>query len=156
MNIDLRYPQNDVAVIKLIQSVGNNVIPAPISNIQNYNALSGEDIVLVGWGESNDEDIPDILQSGTLKIITNEECSNLASELQGWRIRIPTRYICTRADPLIRLLGGDCGGPILYQGSIIGVSKGVFPTDQELCDDAVNFHVGIHYYIGFITHLLAL
>jgi hypothetical protein len=54
-----------------------------------------------GWGLSNTGEIPEILEAASLKILRNYQCENICLKLEGIRVPLHSRILCTAARPFV-------------------------------------------------------
>jgi hypothetical protein len=57
--------------------------------------------VIAGWGISNNGETPDDMLMGTLEYLSIEECENKIQLLEGRRVVVHRRHLCTVANPYI-------------------------------------------------------
>jgi hypothetical protein len=69
-----------------------------VSIVPNRN-LFGREAVIAGWGKNNNGEMPFIMETVNLTIISNSECAELATRLNRNRIFITHAEICTVSNP---------------------------------------------------------
>jgi hypothetical protein len=65
--------------------------------------LYGLEVLVAGWGRSNDGEIPFVMETGTLTVLSKEECEERAQRLQGPDIIIHESVLCTASEPSLHL-----------------------------------------------------
>ncbi|XP_011493785.1 PREDICTED: uncharacterized protein LOC105359008 [Ceratosolen solmsi marchali] len=149
-NIETEFRQNDIAFIKIYGNVPGNMAYPRIRNIAPTR-LFGKKVVTASWGKMGNTTTSRMLQTARLTIISNEECMNRIEVLHGSRLMVHSRRLCSIAEPYVLVLGGDSGGPLLYNDMLVAVNHGTCPQLPELYHpDQVNIHCGIQYYKNFI------
>jgi hypothetical protein len=84
--------------LQLIDRVPNEISPVVLSSLTTRN-LYGSDVVVAGWGNTNNGDIPGFMETVKLKVLANRECEQRAWKLQGKSFPIHERLLCTAANP---------------------------------------------------------
>lgn len=76
-NFHKPYPQNDIAVLRLNDSIVWNNKTQPIKFTHSKTLKDGDPVVLTGWGlfQQNRNDFPEKLQKLNQFILSNEECN---------------------------------------------------------------------------------
>ncbi|XP_028134263.1 mast cell protease 1A isoform X1 [Diabrotica virgifera virgifera] len=113
---------NDIAIVKLAQKVefSNKIQPARLPN-QDDQLPEGAPLLAAGWGKTK-MNVPkgsDVLKAVRMEVLPQETCTN-----EGWLNKV----IC--AGDIINgaAYEGDSGGPLEYDGVVVGVSSyGVGP-----------------------------
>ncbi|XP_011495566.1 PREDICTED: uncharacterized protein LOC105360372 [Ceratosolen solmsi marchali] len=110
---------------------------------------------MAGWGISNDNNTPAIMETVELKVLSIAECEDKIERLHGSRVPVNYRQICSSADPYALMSSGDSGGPLLSMGMVIGVNTATVPVTVKVPHpDKVNVHAGIEYYRAFILEAI--
>ncbi|XP_011495230.1 PREDICTED: trypsin beta-like [Ceratosolen solmsi marchali] len=150
----LQFRVNDIAVTKLTSDVPDTIIPATISALSNDD-LYGHEVVVIGWGISNNHVASMTLQTVNLRVLSINDCKSKLRRLTGERIGFQGRNLCTAADPYALIQHGDSGGPLLYANTIVGVNKATIPfPDQPFHPEKLNVHTGIDFYRQFILYVI--
>ncbi|XP_049947512.1 trypsin-1-like [Schistocerca serialis cubense] len=115
---------NDIAVFKLMTAFTFNSFVQPI-NLPSAGVVptDGSSAVALGWGETEDEGEPDILQPVDVVIIYQATCSQLIDSLITEN-QLTDTMICT--GPVTGGTGvcyGDAGSPVTQDGMVIGVAS---------------------------------
>ncbi|KAJ8673908.1 hypothetical protein QAD02_005170 [Eretmocerus hayati] len=143
---------NDIAMITLTQSV-ENIKPARLSKKTNEDVL-GLDVQVAGWSNSKNGQIPSIMQTAYITIMTNKACEDAFETKRFKKPNFHKATLCTRADPPVIIACGLSGGPLILKGKkIIGVNTGLCFKDAN-DSDQINMHVGIRYFRSFIKDII--
>ncbi|XP_049799486.1 trypsin-1-like [Schistocerca nitens] len=115
---------NDIAIFKLMTAFTFNSFVQPI-NLPSAGVVptDGSSAVALGWGETEDEGEPDILQTVDVVIIDQATCSQLIDSLITEN-QLTDTMICT--GPVTGGTGvcyGDSGSPVTQDGMVIGVAS---------------------------------
>jgi secreted trypsin-like serine protease len=114
------YP-NDVGTIRWATSIATNANIAyatlAASNAGNY---AGQNCVITGWGRTCGScGLPNILQQGTMTVLTNADCANRWSSAL-----INNGHICVLSNT-VGACNGDSGGPLNCGGVVTGITSWV-------------------------------
>jgi hypothetical protein len=82
--------------------VNSNIRIGIISPMSAYD-LFGVGAVIVGYGQTNNGQISNLLLKGSVRIIPNNVCENNIENLQGYRILVHSRFLCSTANPYLLL-----------------------------------------------------
>ncbi|XP_011495561.1 PREDICTED: trypsin iota-like [Ceratosolen solmsi marchali] len=149
-NMHRQFKENDIAVIRLNTKVLETIRLAILSTLSTYD-LYGLKVETAGWGKSNNDRSPRIMETVALRVLRIPECEHKIEKLRGQRIHIPTRVLCTVGEPYALLNHGDSGGPLLYNDTVIGINMSTCPKlRQQIHRGQVNLHVYINYYRDYI------
>lgn len=109
--------ENDISLLILASPITPSDTVKVIA-IEETNLNGGEDVKLYGWGltDGNTQDLPENLQVGELKIVSQEECNAKWGEVNT----IKPGMICALA-PSTQACNGDSGGPLVYNGKLAGI-----------------------------------
>ncbi|XP_011506040.1 PREDICTED: chymotrypsin-2-like [Ceratosolen solmsi marchali] len=145
------FRDNDISIIKIVGSVSPDTQPALISLISPQSLLYGLQALMVGFGSTHENANPTILHKGAVNIISKEECQGKIARLAGDIMTVHLRYLCSFSEPYTQIANGDSGGPLFYEGVIVGINKGLVPKFRNLFHrHKVNVHTGVDYYREFI------
>ncbi|XP_011495229.1 PREDICTED: chymotrypsin-2-like isoform X2 [Ceratosolen solmsi marchali] len=153
-NKESQYSLNDIAIIKLATEVPGYIHPVLLSTKPSIE-LYGLRVVTAGWGENRNGDINNFLEAVIVNVIPHRECENKIFRATGERISIGKNLLCTVANPYALLCRGDSGGPLLDNGKLIGINKGVclYP-EFRFHPDKINIHMSINHYKDFIVDVI--
>ncbi|XP_011495592.1 PREDICTED: chymotrypsin-2-like [Ceratosolen solmsi marchali] len=155
-NIQQEFKSNDIAIIRLTESVERlSIVPIPLTTITNNAEFYGLNVTIVGWGISNTGQTASLLQMITVNILSNARCGERVSNLERRTISFHDRLFCTASEPYGLMHRGDSGGPLIYMGTLIAINKGNCPFTQIVIHpEKVNIHFGINYYRGYIEDVI--
>ncbi len=86
----------------------------------------GTDLLVLGWGTTDNSDpsnliFPSVLQQGSLKYITNDECeSTVITNKKLYEGEVYSEMMCARSSQGVDACSGDSGGPLIIEGSAEG------------------------------------
>ncbi|XP_011493786.1 PREDICTED: chymotrypsin-2-like [Ceratosolen solmsi marchali] len=152
--IQREFQINDIAFVKIIGNIPNNVPTAMLGNAPN-SVFYGMNVQVAGWGKLLNNTIPRKLHTVTLTVMTKDECENRIRDFSGITLNVHERQFCTFAEPYALLNQGDSGGPVLLFDNIIGVNYGLIPDiDNNTHPEQVNIHLTTRYYLPFIRGVM--
>ncbi|XP_011494529.1 PREDICTED: uncharacterized protein LOC105359601 [Ceratosolen solmsi marchali] len=106
---------------------------------------------MVGCGRSRINNVSPSLKVGIVKLMSRQECSSHLSDLLRRRYSISIGLMCSRNNPYVVMEPGDSGGPLFFQGSLIGLNVGLYPRPNEAnTENKVNAHIATNKYSVFI------
>ncbi|XP_011495609.1 PREDICTED: trypsin delta/gamma-like [Ceratosolen solmsi marchali] len=141
-----RFLLNDISIIRLTKNV-SDTINFPIISTTLSNFLPGVDVKSAGWGIKSDGRTPRLLESATLTILSKADCESRIEKLNGYKLEIHFRFICTVGNPPALLTFGDSGSPVLVDNKIIAISIQTSPLpEQPFNKEKVNIHLIVNYY----------
>ncbi|XP_011499781.1 PREDICTED: chymotrypsin-2-like isoform X1 [Ceratosolen solmsi marchali] len=145
------FPVNDLCIIRLARNVSiNHATPSRIVRISR-DRLQGRRVHLATWGTVMTGRIPRMMQTVSLNIYSNQECSNRYTNITHELYRLPLNYLCTAATPFALISPGDSGGGLyLDRNTIIAVTKSVSPSFNFYHQLSVNTHTFLYFYRDFI------
>ncbi|XP_011498390.1 PREDICTED: trypsin alpha-like [Ceratosolen solmsi marchali] len=148
------YIYSDISVIKLTSEVDRRINPSNLSPMAQ-NRLMGHTFVMAGCGEANHGMFPTNIERAEVTSISNRECEQRATEIQGWFVAISDSNFCSVADPFVLTSPGDSGGPLLHRNFIVAVNIGPYPDlHSNYHARQANYHVGIDHYRHYISVML--
>lgn len=114
---------NDISLIKLNSVVSDTPGIATIDlpkESSSYSEYVGDDVIISGWGLTKDgaTAVATNLQYAIVKVISNDECKQTYGSLT-----ISSKNICTATPNGTSTCSGDSGGPMVYEGTQIGVTS---------------------------------
>jgi hypothetical protein len=84
--------------LQLTENVDKAISPVPISNLASTE-LYGLEITSAGWGSPNTFQLPVLMETVNLTIITNRECEHKIKSVHGKRIPFHERNLCSTSMP---------------------------------------------------------
>ncbi|CAO1437133.1 unnamed protein product [Diamesa serratosioi] len=120
----------DVAIMKLAQDLVFSDSVAPINlPPPGFKVPHGSIATVSGWGVLvlHAESYPDHLHAVDLPIVENDKCGHY---FEGDINKIIPSHICA-GNPCHNALPGDTGGPLVYQGYLIGIVSWGFGFDID-------------------------
>ncbi|XP_036325092.1 trypsin-2-like [Rhagoletis pomonella] len=144
---DMPIYQNDIAVVRLNATIQFNNVTQPIEMYTNT-LKAGDQVTMTGWGSPKlNWPNTDVLQIQNFTIISRQEC------LQRWDNHEGVGYghICTFTRSGEGACNGDSGGPIVYEGKLVGLVNWGAPCAMGKPD----MHASVIYYRDFIERSLA-
>lgn len=115
---DNSYFKNDVALLELDEPLKFSDYIQSIE-MSKDEVPSGAEVIVSGWGASNDSLHPTHLQWTTLKAISRTECSKFLPETT-YKL---DNMICLAHGDDHGVCNGDSGGPGVYNGKLVGVAS---------------------------------
>nr|AKV16241.1 putative chymotrypsinogen [Pectinaria gouldii] len=137
------YP-NDVCVVTLSGSLdlGDSNVALTVLDPTNAGDRVGDICKISGWGRDESGDLPDILQSRDMQVISNAECSSYSGGIEDGHICIMS------TDGLGSACSGDSGGPLTCNGNQAGVTSWVF---GNCATDMPNGYARVAYFNDWIS-----
>jgi len=78
---------------------------------------SGEELHVMGWGETDSGEYSGVLQEAGVKYLTNAECRDTpTNDYYNLDFIDVDTYMCTASTERTELCGGDLGGPLIAKG----------------------------------------
>ncbi|EDS28145.1 proacrosin [Culex quinquefasciatus] len=109
--------RNDIALLELTSSVGYSDYIQPIC--LNSLEVSGRDSgMVVGWGRTEDGDLPEMLKAASMPIISHIDC--LASDRDVYGGVLDSGMICAGHQNGTSVCNGDSGGGLVIQRCTLG------------------------------------
>ncbi|XP_067627056.1 collagenase-like [Eurosta solidaginis] len=150
---NVEAPINDIALIKIPSVTYSAAIqrvrlPKCASSYSNY---VDETVVASGWGDTSDTSSSDspVLQFGSMKVISNEECAREYPDIN-------TGILCTSTVNRIGNCDGDSGGPLVLASSNIQIGIIGFHSQQGCEAGLPAGHTRITSYLGWIQGITRL
>ncbi|XP_011495584.1 PREDICTED: trypsin delta/gamma-like [Ceratosolen solmsi marchali] len=97
-HMSLEYSENDIAIIRLNEAVTHRITPATVSTLSNSDFV-GYDVVVTGWGQSNDGFNPRYMEKIDVKVLSKTNCENKIQMASGKLVPLDSRFICTSVTP---------------------------------------------------------
>jgi len=107
------YP-NDIATL-YFASIPNNININPIAMAATGGDYAGQNCIVTGWGQmcSSGCGLTNVLQQGTMAVLTNAQCATIWSANQ-----INNGHVCVQS-PSVAPCNGDSGGPLVCGGNTL-------------------------------------
>ncbi|KAL7294939.1 hypothetical protein TKK_0011859 [Trichogramma kaykai] len=147
---------SDIAIILLREDITFNDSVQPIRlATKDYKLSNGTDAVISGWGyKSYPQNLPDILQKLTVKIITVEKCRNIWKDVS--LSKIDEGMICAQSlnSSLNQgLCRGDSGGPLVTKDGIqVGIANMILYCGYA--NKVPDVYTSIIYYADWINQTI--
>ncbi|XP_011493866.1 PREDICTED: uncharacterized protein LOC105359086 [Ceratosolen solmsi marchali] len=155
MKKQLEFDSNDIAMIRLLSTMPNNIIPVPITQEPNSHFYA-EQATIITWSSQCSSVSPTIMDLAKVWVLKQKDCDKQYSVLFKTKMKMHPRFLCTRAKPYILLECGDSGSPLLYRDTLIAVNVGLCPPIGDVpSGKKINIHIGIEYYKNFIYSLIS-
>lgn len=112
------YP-NDVGTIRWATSIATNAnIGYATLAASNAGTYAGQNCQITGWGRTcGNCGLPNVLQQGTMTVLTNADCANRWSSAL-----INNGHICVLANS-VASCNGDSGGPLNCGSTVVGATS---------------------------------
>ncbi|XP_066252002.1 ovochymase-like [Euwallacea similis] len=121
-NWNLTTLQNDISLIKLPQNVTLNDYIDIVPIAGGTNLYTGSTSTILGWGLTIAGSLSSVLRYVNTPVISNDECTSY----DAYSRYIVDHHLCTSGNGTVGSCNGDSGGPILINGTQVGlVSFGV-------------------------------
>ncbi|GIX78730.1 clotting factor B [Caerostris darwini] len=113
-----RYHYNDIAIIRLVQPVGN--ASEAVCILEDDNLQEGNSVTGIGWGQlSFGGRKPNILQvAARIPVVENRACNTMYQRISNVAFPdgITEDFVCAgREDGGLDACPGDSGGPLLFE-----------------------------------------
>ncbi|KAJ8687932.1 hypothetical protein QAD02_023727 [Eretmocerus hayati] len=155
----LENDDNDIAILTLDRRVEElHVRPATISRLKNED-LEGKKVTIVSWAVSESVLVPKVIEFGSAYVLSASTCVKEVKSRTETEFLMDNTRLCTSARPYLIMTCGDSGGPMLLKDMIVGINKGICPSDHvdsEVIPKAhkVNIHMSVYYYRDFIHDVI--
>ncbi|XP_011178293.2 chymotrypsin-1 [Zeugodacus cucurbitae] len=143
---DMPMYQNDIAVVRLNGTIQFNNVTQPIE-LHTQPLKAGDLVTMTGWGSPLlNSPNTELLQTQNFTVVSREEC------LERWEHHTGVGYghICTFSKKGEGACNGDSGGPIVYEGKLVGLVNWGAPCAMGKPD----MHASVIYYRDFIERSL--
>ncbi|XP_011495222.1 PREDICTED: chymotrypsin-2-like [Ceratosolen solmsi marchali] len=145
---------NDIAIVRLLRPVPNEIIPATISPLPVEN-LYWANVLIAAWGKVEDGNYSRFLRSTILTVITNDFCALKIKVVRGFDVLVPKNIICSIRIPYAIMTAGDSGGPIFFNGKLVAIHKATCLYPNEFINpNKINMHMSLHFYRNFISNVI--
>ncbi|XP_058793578.1 venom serine protease-like isoform X2 [Phymastichus coffea] len=90
----------DVAIVKLLEDVDNNVAPAKLSK-KTRSTLYQRNVTVLGWGQTSldSTEKPRYLKKARVTVLKKEQCEHLVLNLTNEQIFVDKTIFCTKTEP---------------------------------------------------------
>ncbi|XP_011495224.1 PREDICTED: chymotrypsin-2-like [Ceratosolen solmsi marchali] len=144
------YEHNDIMMIRLNQTIQENIVPPSISFATNK-VLFRSKLQTAGFGITNNDQRSNFMETAELQILTTPQCEQRLSELLNCPYKLNDNKFCAAADPYVILDKGNSGSPMLLKGKLVGIHRGSSPGNVENYHPRkVNIFINALYYRRFI------
>ncbi|XP_055848376.1 chymotrypsin-2-like [Episyrphus balteatus] len=136
---------NDIAIITLREKINFDQTQAP-ALLPIAPVSKGLIGTIVGWGRDNyDKPHPtEVLKKAILQVLTFNECQ------PKMNLKVYDSQICGFARKDIGICKGDSGGPLMVNGTVVGISSWAIPCATGVPDVFTN----VFYYLDFIFDVI--
>ncbi|XP_051171790.1 chymotrypsin-1-like [Leptopilina boulardi] len=137
------YPDNiryDIGVVTVCDDIKFNLFQRPIK-LPTGPVKDGEEAIISGWGHTETEKNPDILQKLVTKVYTPKTCAKMAqtkSFSDGSRI-------CTKSEKGKGFCNFDNGSPLVVNGVVVGIASLLFGCGIGEIDQYANVYRCINF-----------
>ncbi|KAH8312026.1 hypothetical protein KR044_009043, partial [Drosophila immigrans] len=144
---DQPYMHNDIALLKLTESIVFNALTQPIA-LPVGPVREGDAIVLTGWGAGvANGDANDNLQKLDLGFVKLSECYAIFNETNNMGVG----HLCTFSKEGEGTCHGDSGGPLVSNGYLVGLVNWGRPCAKGFPDVQAN----VYYYLDWIRNVMS-
>ncbi|KAL9694040.1 hypothetical protein quinque_013325 [Culex quinquefasciatus] len=132
-NYDVNVDANDVAVLRVRRPFIFNESLQPIT-LGSENVEAGTNAIATGFGRTSisDSNPASYLRYVNVDVITNEECQEAFNDYHQDRLHGNT--VCTRSAEGSGICLGDAGGPLVSNGTLVGVISWGIPCGMGMPD----------------------
>ncbi|XP_011495557.1 PREDICTED: chymotrypsin-2-like [Ceratosolen solmsi marchali] len=148
------YEHNDITMIRLNQTVPDNIVPPPISYVAKHVMLRST-LQTAGFGVTSNLLMAGLMETAKLKIIPKEQCEQRLSDLLNAAVVLDDNKFCAVADPFVLLDNKNSGSPVLYRGQLLGLHIETYPSHLNIYDPRrVNILISVPYYRRFVEAVI--
>ncbi|XP_030376077.1 chymotrypsin-2 [Scaptodrosophila lebanonensis] len=145
-NYDIPYMHNDIALLQVNESIVFNQLIQPV-DLPTRPLREGDEIVLTGWGSDAPYDEPlDNLQKLAVGFVPHEECLAIFNNTAN----LGVGHVCTFSRTGEGACHGDSGGPLISNGSLVGIVNWGRPCAVGLPD----VQASVYYYLDWIRRAI--
>ncbi|WP_158100479.1 S1 family peptidase [Neiella marina] len=119
---DEQSNDNDVALIKLLQSNPLAEYPELATAAETSGLVNGDDLLVLGWGDTEDEESPvNQLMQALVAYVAPQQCRN---EFNRTGVSVTDNMLCAGGNNSADTCFGDSGGPLLNQDNhVFGITS---------------------------------
>ncbi|ALC46483.1 CG17477 [Drosophila busckii] len=140
--------QNDIALLQLNQSIVYNELTQAVPLAQESWPAGSKDLIFSGWGrQSASGTYPTLLQLMQQTHIDLQQCAERLSDYPD--VQLGVNQLCVFRELNIGACHGDTGGPLVYQGKLVGILNFLVPCAQGVPDIFMN----VRYYRDWIRQV---
>ncbi|XP_058799872.1 chymotrypsin-2-like [Phymastichus coffea] len=134
--------ENDIVVLHLANHVTETDFVKRIKLPNVIEIPPNSDVVFSGWGGMSPNSYPvPYLMKANLRYISTEECQRYYPEM-----KIKNYQLCTAPNFYVGACSTDVGGPLVYNGTLVGVGTGLLGCGTVRPD----VFTKVSYYLQFI------
>ncbi|EDW81684.1 uncharacterized protein Dwil_GK10885 [Drosophila willistoni] len=149
-NYDTPKYHNDIALLRVNQSIVFDAHTQPVNLPIGPWAASGAQLLFTGWGtQSISGSTPARLQRVQQQYITSQTCKSLLSDYED--VELGPCHVCAYRQLNIGACHGDSGGPLVHEGILVGILNFFVPCAQGVPDVFMN----IMFYRDWIRRVIS-
>lgn len=155
-------PLNDIAIMQLSQRVDFDETILPIclpetGNLQYLENAEDSNLIVSGWGATEEIRFPDILLMLSLKFVTKSNCESQYAEAGIPNFQLAETQLCAQGPFLSDSCQGDSGGPLFRENLKTGRTEliGITSFGTRRCDSGIpGVYVNVGQYLDWINDFI--